>query len=68
MPDKDKTFSGSFVFGFENLMTSGAHTLLALCPAKIARSRGYGAYDTRGREGRLNTLGRIRCLTKSFLQ
>ena len=28
MPDEDKTFSGSLVqFGFENLMTSSAHTL-----------------------------------------
>ena len=27
MPDEDKTFSGSLVFGFENLMTSHAHTL-----------------------------------------
>ena len=27
VPDEDKTFSGSLVFGFENLMTSRAHTL-----------------------------------------
>ena len=27
MPDEDNTFSGSFSFGFENLMTSHAHTL-----------------------------------------
>ena len=27
MPDEDKTFGGLFSFGFENLMTSRAHTL-----------------------------------------
>jgi len=33
---------------------------------RVARNSGYGAYDTRGREGSLNTLGRIMWLTKSF--
>ena len=30
MPDEDKTLSGSLGFGFDNLMTSPAHTPIQL--------------------------------------
>ena len=51
-------------FRFIFLLRDSENNLLAVCPTKIAHSSGYGAYDTGGREGRLNTLERIMWLTK----
>ena len=58
IPDEDKTFSGSLVFGFANLMTSHAHTLLkaivSLYCAKEEKSR--ERYKTRFKVAEENKL------------